>query len=90
MAEHIVVDTVKHAGRHFVSRELDPQGMMITEMWIDRIARTVGKSSEEVRMLNMYKNNEKTFYGQVLDGCQLQACWDNVSLPTIQFSERAS
>ena len=58
---------------------------MITEMWIDRIARTVCKSPEEVRMLNMYKNNDKTFYGQVLDGCQLQAFWDNVSLLTIQI-----
>jgi len=54
------------------------QGMMITEMWIDRIARTVGKSPEEIRLLNLYRENDKTYYGQVLDCCQLRACWDHV------------
>ena len=56
------------------------QGMMITEMWIDRIARTVGKSPEEIRLLNLYNENDKTYYGQVLDSCQLRACWDHVRL----------
>lgn len=55
--------------------------MMVTEMWMDRIARTVGKSPEEVRELNMYHENDVTHYGQVLDGCQLRPCWNNVSLP---------
>ena len=54
--------------------------MMITEMWIDRIARTVGKSPEEIRLLNMYRENDKTHYGQVLDHCQLLPCWDHVRL----------
>jgi len=56
------------------------QGMMITEMWIDRIARTVGKSPEEIRLLNLYRENDKTYYGQVLDCCQLRACWDHVRI----------
>ena len=51
---------------------------MVTEMWIDRIARTVGKSPEEIRLLNMYRENDKTHYGQVLDCCQLRPCWDHV------------
>ena len=54
---------------------------MITEMWIDRIARTVGKSPEEIRLLNLYRENDKTYYGQVLDCCQLRACWDHVRHP---------
>ena len=56
---------------------------MITEMWIDRIARTVGKSPEEIRLLNLYRENDKTYYGQVLDCCQLRACWDHVRLRSI-------
>ena len=52
--------------------------MMITEMWIDRIARTVGKSPEEIRLLNMYRENDKTHFGQILDGCQLMPCWQHV------------
>ena len=54
------------------------QGMMVAEMWMDRIARTVGRSPEEVRALNMYREGDKTHYGQVLDGCQLRPCWDHV------------
>ena len=66
---------------------------MITEMLIDRVARTVGKSPEEVRMLNMYRENDKTHYGQVLDHCQLRPCWDHVRffrfLGSLRFARTA-
>ena len=71
-------DTLPGAVSAFAELPLVMQGMMITEMWIDRIARTVGKSPEDVRELNMYKENDTTFYGQRLDGCQLRPCWNNV------------
>eukprot|EP00887_Chlorella_sp_A99_P006651 scaffold3.g6651.t1 len=45
---------------------------------IDRVAAAVGKSREEVANLNMYKPTDVTHYGQLLEGCQAQACWDKV------------
>ena len=55
---------------------LDPdcpclQGMLVTEMWLDRVARTVGKPLQAVRELNLYSEGDKTHYGQVLNGCQV-------------------
>jgi len=52
-----------------------PQGMMVTEHWIDQIARTLGVTPEAVREANMYDENDVTHYGQVLDGCQVRPCW---------------
>lgn len=53
-----------------------PQGMVIAEMIIDRIAANLGKLPEEIRELNFYKEGDLTPYGQPLDGFQGRACWD--------------
>lgn len=55
--------------------------MMVTEHWIDQIARTLGVTPEAVREANMYDENDVTHYGQVLDGCQVRPCWYYVSFP---------
>jgi xanthine dehydrogenase/oxidase len=53
-----------------------PQGMIVTEEIVDRIACLVGKVPEEVRELNFYKEGNLTPYGMKLDGFQARACWD--------------
>jgi xanthine dehydrogenase/oxidase len=55
-----------------------PQGMMVTEEIVDRIACLVGKLPEEVRELNFYKEGDSTPYGMKLEGFQARACWDRV------------
>jgi xanthine dehydrogenase/oxidase len=55
-----------------------PQGMMFTEMWVDRIARTLGMTPEAVRTANMYAERDRTHYGQELEACQVRPCWEQV------------
>ena len=52
---------------------------MVTENWIDQIARTLGISPEAVREANLYDEKDVTHFGQVLDGCQVRPCWEYVS-----------
>ena len=49
--------------------------MLVTEMWLDRVARTVGKPLQAVRELNLYSEGDRTHYGQVLNGCQVSGSW---------------
>ena len=51
----------------------------MTEMWLDRVARTVGKPLQAVRELNLYSEGDRTHYGQVLNGCQVGSSWLVVS-----------
>ncbi len=55
-----------------------PQGMVVTEEIVDRIACLVGKVPEEVRELNFYKEGDSTPYGMKLEGFHARACWDAV------------
>ncbi|EFN53303.1 hypothetical protein CHLNCDRAFT_136969 [Chlorella variabilis] len=55
-----------------------PQGMVVMEDIIDRVACAVGRPVEEVKKLNMYKEGEVTHFGQKLVGCQAEACWQEV------------
>ena len=45
---------------------------MVAEMWIDQVARTVGRAPEAVRALNFYCEGDTTHFGQVLEGCQVR------------------
>jgi len=45
--------------------------MLVTEMWIDRIARTLGKSPEHIRQLNFLKEGETTHFGQIMESSQV-------------------
>lgn len=53
-----------------------PQGMFGAENIIENIALKLGKSSDEIRRLNLYQENYVTHYGQTLEHCTLQRCWD--------------
>jgi hypothetical protein len=39
---------------------------------MDHVARAVGRPPAAVRELNLYKEGEKTHFGQVLEGCQVR------------------
>ena len=52
-----------------------PQGMILAEAVVDRIAAELGKLPEEIRELNMYDEGDVTPYGMVLEGFQARACW---------------
>eukprot|EP00873_Tetraselmis_striata_P035166 jgi/Tetstr1/455430/TSEL_042261.t1 len=52
-----------------------PQGMMVIEQVVERVAVTVGRTAEAVRETNFYQEGELTHYGQKLDRNQVQACW---------------
>lgn len=45
--------------------------MIVAEMWVDHIARTLGQPPEAVRDLNFYREGDTTHFGQVLEGCQV-------------------
>jgi len=40
-----------------------PQGQLITEAWVEHVARTLHKRPEEIREMNLYNEGEKTYYG---------------------------
>jgi CO/xanthine dehydrogenase Mo-binding subunit len=54
------------------------QGMLLAEMWLERVAREVRRPVEAVRQLNMYREGDRTHFGQTLDGNQAPACWRTV------------
>jgi xanthine dehydrogenase/oxidase len=56
-----------------------PQGMMVTEDIIDAIARGLRKCPDDIRDINLYApEGDVTHFGQLLEGCQVRACWDTV------------
>lgn len=52
----------------------DLQGMIMAEMWMDQVARTVGRPVEAVRELNMYKEGDFSPYGQIISSSQVSLC----------------
>jgi len=53
-----------------------PQGAMFAEMWVEQIAKVVGKPDHEVRQLNMYKEGDITHFGQAMEHCRVGPCWE--------------
>ena len=49
------------------------QAMIVAEMWVDHMARTLGQPPEAVRARNFYREGDTTHFGQVLEGCQVGA-----------------
>ena len=56
-----------------------PQGLMVAESWIEKIAMKLCLSTEEVRRRNLYKEGELTHFNQKLVNCTLSRCWDECS-----------
>ncbi len=48
--------------------------MLVTEMWMDRIAHMTDQPLQSIRHLNLYQEQDKTHYGQILHKCQVQVC----------------
>ncbi len=46
---------------------------MIAETYMDHVARALGMPPAAVKELNLYKEGDRTHFGQVLEGCQVTA-----------------
>lgn len=69
------------------------QGMLVTEMWMDRVARMTDQPLQNIRQLNLYKEKDKTHFGQILHGSQIQVtlrCPAVASMPSEQFMQNAA
>lgn len=55
-----------------------PQGLMFAEMWMEQMARTVGRPVHELRAAHLQQDGYATHYGQVMTDCRIKACWDTV------------
>jgi xanthine dehydrogenase molybdopterin binding subunit/xanthine dehydrogenase small subunit len=52
-----------------------PQGMVVIEDAVDRVARTLGVAPEAVRAKNLYRDGQETHYGERIEHCRLQTIW---------------
>ncbi len=65
-----------------------PQGMLVIEDALDRIARSLGIAPETIRQRNLYREGDRTHYGQpVKDAARLATIWERL-LDTSDFSAR--
>ncbi|KAL3850115.1 hypothetical protein ACJIZ3_011997 [Penstemon smallii] len=55
-----------------------PQGMLIAENWIQRIAMEVKKSPEEIREINFQKEGSVLHYGQQIENFTLERLWNEL------------
>lgn len=55
-----------------------PQGMLIAENWIQRIAMELKKSPEEIREMNFQSEGSILHYGQKLEHCTLVQLWNQL------------
>lgn len=53
-----------------------PQGMFVTEGFIDAVASFLGTCPSQIRKMNLYNEGEKTHFGQILEKCNIRRCWD--------------
>ncbi|KAG0623191.1 hypothetical protein M758_3G155300 [Ceratodon purpureus] len=52
-----------------------PQGMLIVENWIERVASEVGRRPEEIRELNFQEEGQELHYGQLLEAPRHRNVW---------------
>lgn len=57
-----------------------PQGMLITENWIQKIAVELNKSPEEIREINFQGEGSILHYSQQLQHCTLGPLWNELKL----------
>jgi xanthine dehydrogenase/oxidase len=55
-----------------------PQGMMFTEMIVERVANFLKKPTNFVREKNFYREGEKTHFGQALNNWTLPETWERL------------
>jgi xanthine dehydrogenase large subunit len=69
-----------------------PQGMLVIEEIIDRIARRIGKSPEEIRERNLYRGTgatNTTHYGQEIENNRIQRIWQELKQSSAFDTRRA-
>ena len=55
-----------------------PQGMMVIEQVMARVANHLSLSPETVRELNMYSEGDSTPFGMILTDCTIRECWNQL------------
>ncbi|KAL6770287.1 XDH1 [Auxenochlorella protothecoides x Auxenochlorella symbiontica] len=55
-----------------------PQGMLIMEQIMERVAKEMDIPLNTLRERNMYNEGDVTHFGQRLEGCQARRCWEEV------------
>jgi xanthine dehydrogenase molybdopterin binding subunit/xanthine dehydrogenase small subunit len=69
-----------------------PQGMLVIEEIIDRIARRLGKMPEEIRERNLYRGTNETnttHYGQLIEDNRIQTVWHELKKSSAFEKRRA-
>jgi len=69
-----------------------PQGMLVIEEIIDRIARRLGKPPEEIRERNLYRGagaTNTTPYGQEIEDNRIQRVWQELKQTSAMETRRA-
>jgi xanthine dehydrogenase molybdopterin binding subunit/xanthine dehydrogenase small subunit len=69
-----------------------PQGMLVIEEILDRIARRLGKSPEEIRERNLYRGTgatNTTHYGQEIEDNRIQRLWQELKASSHFETRRA-
>ncbi|KAL3529853.1 hypothetical protein ACH5RR_009175 [Cinchona calisaya] len=65
-----------------------PQGMLIAENWIQRIAMELKKSPEEIREINFQREGSVLHYGQKLEQFTLERIWNELKASCDFFKAR--
>ncbi|XP_077254247.1 xanthine dehydrogenase 1-like [Tasmannia lanceolata] len=65
-----------------------PQGMLIAENWIQRVAMELSKSPEEIREFNFQSDGSVLHYGHKLQHCTLRQVWDELNASCDFFKAR--
>lgn len=64
-----------------------PQGSILFEMCMERVAHALGVNCEELRAKHLYGDDDITHFGQKLENCNIQKCWKEV-MSSSGYSER--
>ena len=54
-----------------------PQGMMVIESIVERLAAAAGIDQRDFVERNMIRTGNRTHYGQIIEDCQAKKCWDD-------------
>ena len=64
-----------------------PQGMIICEAYMDHVAKALKISPEEVRIRNLYKEGQRTHFGQIIERNPLTRLMDEL-MESSEFQKR--
>ena len=65
-----------------------PQGLLVTENFMDEIACELDMDQIDVREKNLYVSGNRTFYTQKLEHCTLLRCWQECKEQSQFYAER--